>query len=57
MAKKQKSSLVGNINKRKRAGTSRPKSKSTVSKEAYREMQKGWPKSQKKKRRTKKSPR
>jgi hypothetical protein len=44
MAKKQKNSLVENINKRKRAGTSRPKSRSTVSQEAYTEMQEGWPK-------------
>jgi hypothetical protein len=39
-----KSSLVGNINKRKRAGKSRPKSRSTVSTEAYDQMEKGWPK-------------
>jgi hypothetical protein len=45
MAKKQKNSLVGNINKRKRAGKSRSKSKSTVSRDAYREMQEGWPNS------------
>jgi hypothetical protein len=37
-----KNSLVGNINKRKKAGTSRPKSKSTVSKKAYAQMKKGW---------------
>lgn len=37
-----KNSLVGNINKRKKAGTSRPKSKSTVSKKAYANMKKGW---------------
>lgn len=43
--KKKKSSLVGNINKRKKAGTSRSKAKSTVSEEAYGEMRKGWPKS------------
>lgn len=45
-----KNSLVGNINKRKRAGTSRPKSASTISKAAYRELQQGWPKSKRKKR-------
>ena len=49
--KKQKNSLVGNINRRKRAGKSRPKSRSTVSKASYREMQKGWPKSKRRKRR------
>ena len=43
MASKRKNSLVNNINRRKRAGKSRPKSKSTVSKKAYGEMQKGWP--------------
>ncbi|MBV8779937.1 MAG: hypothetical protein JO353_00935 [Phycisphaerae bacterium] len=45
MAKKKsskKNSLVNNINKRKKSGTSRPKSKSTVSKKAYRKMEKGW---------------
>jgi hypothetical protein len=41
----RKSSLVENINKRKKAGTSRPKSESTVSDKAYTEMRKGWPKS------------
>lgn len=41
-------SLVRNINKRKKAGTSRPKSKSTVSEKAYKDMQKGWPKKSKK---------
>lgn len=43
MASKRKNSLVNNINRRKRAGKSRPKSKSTVSKQAYGDMQKGWP--------------
>jgi|TARA_R100001443_G_scaffold81959_1_gene88979 hypothetical protein len=38
----KKNSLVANINKRRRAGTSRPKSKSTVSKKAYTAMKKGW---------------
>ena len=42
-------SLYENINKRKKAGTSRPKSKSTVSKKAYANMQAGFPKSKKKK--------
>ena len=49
MASKRKNSLVNNINRRKRAGKSRPKSHSTVSKEAYGEMQKGWPHSARKK--------
>jgi len=44
-----KNSLVGNINKRRKAGTSRPKSKSTISPKAYKEMQAGWPKKKKKK--------
>jgi hypothetical protein len=38
----KKNSLVGNINKRKKTGTSRPKSKSTVSKKSYSAMKKGW---------------
>lgn len=42
MAQK-KNSLVANINRRKKAGTSRPKSRSTVSKKAYGDMKKGWP--------------
>jgi len=41
MAKK---GLYYNINKRKSAGTSRPKSKSTVSPKAYSNMKKGFPK-------------
>ena len=40
-------SLVRNINKRKKAGTSRPKSKSTISKKAYAAMKRGWKKSKK----------
>jgi hypothetical protein len=36
--------LYHNINKRKKAGTSRPKSKSTVTKKAYDNMKKGFPK-------------
>ena len=42
MAKKQKNSLVGNINRRRKAGTSRSKSKSTVSAKAYGQLKKGW---------------
>ena len=40
----KKNSLVGNINKRKKSGKSRSKKTSTVSKESYAEMEKGWPK-------------
>lgn len=39
-----KNSLVANINKRKKAKTSRTKRNSTVSSEAYEQMQEGWPK-------------
>jgi len=39
-----KNSLYGNINKRKRAGTSRPKSKSTISAKSYSNMKKGFKK-------------
>jgi hypothetical protein len=39
-----KNSLYNNINKRKRAGTSRPKSKSTISAKAYANMKKGFSK-------------
>jgi hypothetical protein len=41
-------SLVEN-NKRKKAGTSRSKKKSTVSPKAYKNMKAGWPKKKKKK--------
>ena len=44
-----KPGLYANINKRKRAGISRPKSKSTISKEAYANMKAGFPKKKKKK--------
>ena len=37
-------SLVRNINRRKIAGTSRSKKKSTVSKKAYSAMKRGWKK-------------
>jgi len=37
-------SLYENINKRRRAGTSRPKSKSTITPKAYANMQAGFPK-------------
>jgi len=39
-----KKGLYANINARKKAGTSRPKSKSTVSPKAYANMKKGFPK-------------
>ena len=59
MAKKKKAarknSLVGNINKRKKAGKSRSKKKSTISREAYRDMQQGWPDSKKSKKKKKKA--
>lgn len=38
----EKNSLVSNINRRRTAGTSRPKSKSTVSEKSYRRLQEGW---------------
>ena len=37
-----KNSLVNNINARKKKGISRSKSKKTVSKKAYKKMEKGW---------------
>ena len=40
-------SLYENINKRKRAGTSRPKSKSTITAKNYTNMKKGFPKKKK----------
>ncbi|BAQ86559.1 hypothetical protein [uncultured Mediterranean phage uvMED] len=42
-------SLYRNINKRKAAGTSRSKKKSTISAKAYKNMQAGFPKKKKKK--------
>ena len=42
-------SLYENINKRKKAGTSRPKSKSTISAKAYSNMKAGFPKKKTKK--------
>jgi len=41
-------SLYRNINARKKAGTSRPKSKSTISAKSYSNMKKGFPKKKKK---------
>jgi len=45
-------SLVDNINKRKKAGISRPKSKSTISSKSYSNMKAGWPKKKKVKKKT-----
>lgn len=44
MAATKKNSLVNNINKKKKSGTSKPKSKSTVTKKAYSDMKKNWAK-------------
>jgi len=41
-------SLYENINKRRKAGKSRPKSKSTISPKAYKNMKAGFPKKKKK---------
>jgi hypothetical protein len=51
----KKNSLVNNINKRKKAGKSRPKSKSSVGKESYSEMEKGWSSKKKSSKSSKKS--
>ena len=45
--KKKKPGLFANINKRKKAGTSRSKSKSTISPKTYKAM-KSWGKKKKK---------
>ena len=45
----EKVSLYRNINKRKKAGTSRSKKKSTISAKAYANMKAGFPKKKKKK--------
>ena len=37
-------SLVENINRRKKKGISRSKKNTTISKKAYSNMKKGWPK-------------
>ena len=39
-----KNSLVGNINRRKRLGISRPKSAKSVSAKSYAAMKRGWKK-------------
>jgi|TARA_R110002126_G_scaffold150024_2_gene296082 hypothetical protein len=46
MAKRK--GLYANMNARKKAGTSRSKSKSTITPKAYSNMKKGFPKSRKK---------
>lgn len=48
-ATKKRPGLWANINKRKKAGTSRSKKKSTISKEAYKKMQAGFKKKKAKK--------
>ena len=48
----KKNSLVNNINKRKKAGKSRSKKKSTITKKAYKDMQAGWPKKKTAKKKT-----
>lgn len=48
-------SLVENMNKKKKAGTSNSKKKSTVSPKAYADMKKGWPNSKKNKNASKRS--
>jgi hypothetical protein len=44
MASKKRPGLWANINRRKKLGISRPKSKSTISAKAYANMKKGFPK-------------
>ena len=44
LTKMNKGGLYANINARKKAGTSRPKSKSTITAKAYSNMKKGFPK-------------
>jgi len=44
-----KKGLYANINARKKKGISRPKSKSTISKTAYKNMKAGFPKKKSKK--------
>lgn len=45
-------SLYANMNKRKKAGTSRPRDKSTITNKAYANMKAGFPKNKKKKTKT-----
>ncbi len=57
MATRKKNSLVDNINRKKKAGTSRSKKKSTVTEKSYRNMERGWPKTARKKSPAKKASR
>tara|TARA_R110000824_G_scaffold13987_2_gene60196 strand:- start:677 stop:841 length:165 start_codon:yes stop_codon:yes gene_type:complete len=50
-----KKGLYYNINKRKKAGTSRSKAKSTISAKAYKNMKAGFPKKKSRKKSRKKS--
>ena len=43
-----KNSLVNNINAKKKKGTSKPRSKSTISKKAYDDMENNWGEKKKK---------
>tara|TARA_R110000868_G_scaffold47025_2_gene154692 strand:+ start:139 stop:315 length:177 start_codon:yes stop_codon:yes gene_type:complete len=47
LTKRKYMSLYKNINARKKAGTSRPKSKSTISAKAYKNMKAGFSKKKK----------
>lgn len=42
MVAKKKNSLVKNINRKKKEGTSKSKSKSTISEKAYADMKNNW---------------
>jgi hypothetical protein len=42
MAAKKKNSLVKNINRKKKEGTSKSKSKTTISEKAYADMKNNW---------------
>ena len=48
MPTEKKNSLVANINRRKKAGTSRSKKESAIDPESYEQMQEGWSKAKKK---------
>ena len=42
MATVKNNSLINNINKKKKAGKSKPKSESTISKKAYEDLKNNW---------------
>ena len=42
MAATKKNSLVNNINKKKKAGSSKTKNKSTISKKTYDDLKENW---------------